>query len=146
MAANHFFNYSSTNSEEPDFFHVIVDNNISTILVLIFSSIGWAIGSPLIYSIIWYIQNGFEKYNLFANELLTSLCWVFIEWLLFLHTTYFWRFTLGPLPKQACFWQHLISRAILKQALLFLDALVITRYAFIFWLKNPAVFQSDFLW
>ena len=144
MAANQKFNYSSTNPEEPDFFHVIVDNNISTILALLLSTIGWAISLPLIYSIIWYVRSGFEKYNLFANELLTSMCWICIEWFILLHTTYFCRFTLGPLPKKICFWQHLISRVIVKQAILILDTMVITRYASIFWLKNPAAFQSDF--
>ena len=144
MAANQFFNYSLTQNQEQDFFHVIVDNNIITICVLIFSTVGWALCSLFFFSIIWYIQSGFEKYNLFSNELFASLCWVFIEWFIFLHTSYFCRFTLGPLPNQVCFWQHLMDRAILKQIILFLDSMVISRYAFIFWLKNPAAFQSDF--
>ena len=144
MATNKFFNNSATEYQDQDFFHVVLDDNIITILVLIFTTIGWVVSLPFIYSIIWYVRSGFEKYNLCANELVTSLCWVLLEWFIFLHTTYCLRFTLGPLPKHACFWQNLINRAIVKQVLLFLDALVITRFAFIFLLKNPAAFQSDF--
>jgi hypothetical protein len=30
------------------------------------------------------------------------------------------------------------------QGMLFLDCIMVTRYTFIFWLKNPAAFQDEF--
>ena len=144
MSANQLFNNSATKMQEEDFFHIIVDNNINTICVVLFSTLIWALSLPLLTSIIWYERNGFEQYNLFTNKLLTLICWMFIRWFFFLHTSHVYRFTFGPLPKLACFWQQLMHRTFLKQGVLFIDGMMVSRYAFIFWLKNPAAFQADF--
>ena len=145
MSANQLFNNSATKmQEEEDFFHIIVDNNINTVCVVLFSTLIWALSLPLLTSIIWYERNGFEQYNLFTNKLLTLICWMFIRWFFFLHTSHVYRFTFGPLPKLECFWQQLMHRTFLKQGVLFIDGMMVSRYAFIFWLKNPAAFQADF--
>ncbi len=43
-----------------------------------------------------------------------------------------------------CFYQYQFKNAISLQTMLYFDAIAITRYAFIFKKKNPALFQDDF--
>ena len=95
-------------------------------------------------SIIWYERSGFEKHQILSNKLVSSICWTAIELFLLVHTTLLVRFTVGPLPGWICFWQLVFRRAILKQFVLLLDAIMLTRFAFIFWLKNPAAFPDNF--
>jgi hypothetical protein len=43
-----------------------------------------------------------------------------------------------------CFFQHVMKNAFSLQMILFLDAINFTRYVFIFWHKNPAIFLDAF--
>ena len=55
-----------------------------------------------------------------------------------------YRFSLGPLPSSVCCFQNLIKCSFLVIIFLLTDAVVITRYVYIFWLKNPASFRDEF--
>ena len=54
------------------------------------------------------------------------------------------RYLFGPLSTRFCLLQYALKNAIYSQILLYLDGIIIFRYVFIFWLKNPTVFQDDF--
>ena len=43
-----------------------------------------------------------------------------------------------------CRFSYFLKLALTTQCMLFLDFIMLTRYAFIFWLKNPAAFRDDF--
>ena len=54
------------------------------------------------------------------------------------------RFIVGPFSIHFCFW-HLLLKVVTKTIiLLFLDAILITKYLLIFWLKNPCAVNDDF--
>ena len=50
----------------------------------------------------------------------------------------------GPAPQIFCFAKTIIRSAYVTQTFLYFDAIALTRYIFIFWLKNPAAFRDDF--
>jgi hypothetical protein len=133
-----------SNQTETDFFHRALEKDSYYFWTLACSTIAWTTSIPLLFSIIWYERGGFEKHQIFTNKLVSSICWTAIELFLLIHTTLFARFTFGPLPRWICFWQLVFRRAILKQFVLLLDAIMLARFAFIFWLKNPAAFPDTF--
>ena len=51
---------------------------------------------------------------------------------------------LGPLPELGCYLGELLRKHLTTQFFLFLNAITITRYVYIFCLKNPAAFKDDF--
>ena len=54
------------------------------------------------------------------------------------------RFSFGPLPSWICCIHLVIKTAHVWIFLLYIDAIIIARYLFIFCLKNPAAFADDF--
>ena len=50
----------------------------------------------------------------------------------------------GPMSASFCFLKTVYRNSLTNQALLYLDSIAIIRYLFIFWLKNPGAFQSEF--
>jgi len=50
----------------------------------------------------------------------------------------------GPLPANLCLLSFTIKLAITTQGLLYLNAIILSKYLFIFWLKNPTAFHDDF--
>ena len=54
------------------------------------------------------------------------------------------RIFIGPLPHLFCFMKTIIRSCSVTQFFLYLDTISIIKYIFIFWLKNPAVFQDEF--
>jgi len=100
---------------------------------------------PLIlYSIIWYDKFGSDKRRTFINMLVSLLCWSSIEFCFVIQCTEIIRYIYGPLPKLFCFFKSVARGAYTTEALLYFDAMCLTKYIFIFWLKNPAAFQDKF--
>ena len=54
------------------------------------------------------------------------------------------RYFLGPQPATFCLLQSVIKNSLKWQLLLLLDSVIIVRYIFIFWLKNPGAVNEDF--
>ena len=54
------------------------------------------------------------------------------------------RFSFGPMPSWICCIHMVIKTAHVWISLLYIDAIIIARYIFIFCLKNPAAFADDF--
>jgi hypothetical protein len=54
------------------------------------------------------------------------------------------RYVGGPLPSSFCVLQLHVRKAFFIQLMLIMDAIVISRAVFIFYLKNPAAFNDDF--
>ena len=59
-----------------------------------------------------------------------------------LNTIY--RYLYGPLPANLCLLSFTMKLAITTQGLLYLNAIILSKYLFIFWLKNPTAFHDDF--
>ena len=53
---------------------------------------------------------------------------------------YFYR----PFSKHFCFIHLVLRNALMSQILMFFNAIIMVRYIFIFWLRNPLNFNDDF--
>jgi hypothetical protein len=98
----------------------------------------------LLAPIIWFDKYGTDNKRTFINMLNTSLCWMIIEYCAAVQLTEAVRFLYGPFSKSFCFLKTIVCSAYVTETLLYFDAIAMTRYLFIFWLKNPAAFQDDF--
>jgi hypothetical protein len=72
------------------------------------------------------------------------VCWAWYEWFFFAQLPDIFRYLFGPLPGRFCLLQIAVKNGIYSQTMLYLDGIMICRYIFIFWLKNPTIFQDDF--
>ena len=96
------------------------------------------------WGIIWFERFGSDLKRIFINQIVVSISWSSIAWLSMIQTSdillYFYR----PLPDLYCLFNLVLRNALMIQAILFFDAIIIVRYIFIFWMKDPANFAEDF--
>ena len=94
--------------------------------------------------IIWYERFGTDNRRTLMNKIVSLICCnatfsmsvnFFVDF-----STYF----LGPLNQHLCFFFQVFRNVIVLNSLAFLDALIISKYILIFWLKNPASVKDDF--
>jgi hypothetical protein len=134
----------SISGSETDFFSGIFENRPSKFVAVAFSGLVGLFLLPLVYSIIWYERFGSDNKRTLINKLVASLCWTCFEWYFSIQMIDMFRYIFGPLPHFVCVAQLHLKNAIFTQQMLFINGIIISRYIFIFWLKNPAAFQDDF--
>ena len=127
-----------------DSFKGLTSNNPEKVFSLTFAIVTSIVIPILLYSIIWFEKFGADNKRTLVNKFTSSGIWCAIEYLLFVQTIDIIRFLYGPLPKHVCFWVRIVKNAIFQQMFLFFDMIILSRYAYIFLLKNPAGFNDDF--
>ena len=127
-----------------DFFEALFTHRPSKIIAIVFAIASSSIIIPFIYGIIWYDKYGSNHNSTLINKFVTLFCFSAFEWILFSQTIDICRYTFGALPENVCIAQIVLKNSIFIQTLFILDGILITRYIFIFWLKNPAAFNHDF--
>jgi hypothetical protein len=98
----------------------------------------------LVYGIIWFERHGSDQKRTLLNKLVSSFCWSCVEWFFIIQFFDMIRYVYGPLPAGLCLLENHLRFAIFTQQMLFTDGIILTRYIFIFCLKNPAAFNDDF--
>ncbi len=78
------------------------------------------------------------------NKLMTKLGWVAVVYMTLFTLTEPFRFFSGPMPENYCFAKTMVGSIILLWILMFNLALTITKYFFVFILKNPLGIEDDF--
>ena len=134
-------------SDEDDkyrFFRYLFEEKTTKVISVVFATVGIIFLIPLTYGIIWYEHFGSDKKRTLLNKFVSSLCWAFMEWFLIIQIFEIVSYIVGPMPDFICLIEVLLRNAIPLQILLFMDGIAVTRYVFIFWLKNPAAFNDDF--
>jgi hypothetical protein len=124
-----------------DFFSGLFESRPSKVIALLFSGLG---GMVLLYSIIWYERFGSDNKRTLLNKLVSSLCWTCFEWFFSIQIVDMLRYMSDPLPHYLCVLELHFKNVIYIQQMLFMTGMIITRYIFIFCLRNPAAFQDDF--
>ncbi len=97
-----------------------------------------------VYGIIWFERFGSDLKRIFINRIVSSICWNFLLWLIVVQIPELFWFFYHPVSENFCLINLLLRNAFFTQIVLFLDVIVISRYIFIFWMKNPLSFQDDF--
>jgi hypothetical protein len=130
-------------SESEKNFCSVFEHNQFKIISVIFASMFTPICVILLYGIIWFEKFGTDHKRTLNNKLLSSVCWTLIYGLVVCCLDII-RYVIGPLPSQMCFITVIAKNAIKTQIVLFYDAILVTRYVFIFWIKNPGGVDDDF--
>jgi hypothetical protein len=78
------------------------------------------------------------------NKLFSSFCWYAFVCLPIMQGLTSWRYIVGPLHRNVCFFQVFFMNIVKWQSLLLFDAILLSRYILIVWLKNPAAVNDDF--
>jgi len=126
------------------FFCEAFKNRSSKTAIIVLSTILSLMDIGLLYGAVWYERFGSDNRRTLINRLFTSLCWsgivaMVIGW------TDVWRYIVGPFPSPICSFQILIKDSVKTAILFFFDAVAVSRYLFIFWMKNPTALNDDFL-
>jgi len=122
---------------------VAFENNAYKTISIIFATVSMPVCTVLLYGIIWYERFGSDNKRTLANKLFSILCWSSICALL-VSSLDIVRYVVGPLPGYVCFLAVIARNVIRTQILLLYDAVLVTRYVFIFWIKNPGGVDDDF--
>jgi hypothetical protein len=130
-------------SESEKYFCGTFENNEFKIISIVFASLFTPACVILLYGIIWFEKFGTDCKRTLTNKLLSSICWTLIYGLVVCSLDII-RYVIGPLPRQMCFITVIVKNAIKTQIVLFYDAILVTRYVFIFWIKNPGGVDDDF--
>jgi len=136
--------FSNRTIEMADFFQVLMENNLTKIMCLLVSLLGIIFGPMFLYIVIWFEKFGSDKKRTLLNRFASMFCWECIKFMLLVQTIEAVRFLNGPLPHFICNVQLIIRNSTVFNFLLYMDASILIRYIFIFWLKNPAAFKDDF--
>ena len=119
------------------------ENNLYKVPSIIFASVLTPICVICLYAIIWFEKFGTDHKRTLTNKLHSSLCWTLIYGIMICAIDII-RYVTGPMPRPLCFFVVVAKNAIKNQGVLIYDAILITRYVFIFWLKNPGGVKDDF--
>ena len=94
--------------------------------------------------IIWHEKFGSDNKRIFPDKIVASLSWVSIFWFLVIHPTEMLLYFYKPLPDWYCTIIFIAQNSIILISLIYIDTVLIVKYIFIFWMKNPENFQDDF--
>ncbi len=131
-------------SNGSDYFQELFESRPSKVIFMAVSMFLMLLSLVLSYSIIWYEHYGLDIKRTILNRLSSLQWWTSIEFILFITLPEWIRFISGPLPEFPCWFHSLIKNALMAKLLFLQTGLVISRYACIFWLKNPAAFNDEY--
>jgi len=136
---------SSTSFDPPskDFYLGLFQFKLSKIMSILSACTILPFDIALFYGIIWYERFGTDNRRTLMNKLLTSLSWTIIACLL-LPLFDVVRYMSPPFPVNVCFVHLLLKITTKNMVLLYLDAILITKYVLVFWLKNPLAVNDEF--
>jgi len=118
-----------------------------TLSKLLFTAVSICIhilSGVMCYGIIWYERFGTDYKRTLANKITALICWNGIFDIPIATLTNIAIYFFGPLNETHCFLSLVFRNFIKSNSLLFLNAIIISRYVSIFWLKNPASVDDDF--
>ena len=112
--------------------------------ILVLSSIMIAVTVALLYLVIWFEKYGADNKRILTNKIVSAICWNAIigGLIAFFSDTIVYLF--APLPKSTCLLFGYLRMLTASNIMMFLNVIVISKYIFIFWLKNPGAVQDDF--
>ena len=86
----------------------------------------------LFYGIIWFERFGSDSKRMLTNKLVSMICWNGIVGVPIIYLSDTLMFFLAPLSKETCFFIGLFRFVMKSNLMMFLNAIVISKFAFIF--------------
>lgn len=125
-------------------FDFIFQNNLIKYLAVPLAFVVTLLFCSLCAGIIWYEQYGSDLKRILINRLVSSFAWIALHGHMLIVFPDLVLYSYRPLPVWFCYLNILIRNAMVVNAFLLLDAIIIVRYVFIFWLKDPLGFDDTF--
>ena len=122
----------------------LFENQTLLIFSLILSTLITFLGPPLLLAIIWFERFGSDKKRTILNMFVNMNCWNCIALVLLGQVPEIVIYSAGPLPPMLCNIHSVIRESIICSILMYIDAIIVFRFVYIFKLKNPAAFRDDF--
>ena len=94
--------------------------------------------------LLFAIKYDFFQKRTLMNKLFSSFCWYCLITVPIMQSMTLWRYTVGPLCRTTCILQTAFMNIVKWQCLLIVDSILLSRYVFVFWLKNPSAMDDDF--
>jgi len=98
----------------------------------------------LLFGIICYEKYGSECKRTLINRLISLICWVTIQYICCIFYFDIFRCFIGPLPFNICSLTVSLRYILATQILVFLCVIILAKYLFVFWFKNPMAFPDDY--
>ena len=125
-------------------FDVIFEDRPLKFVGICFSFVTIVIIFCLGCGMIWYEKYGSDLKRTLTNRLVSSICWCVMESLFAIWLPDLLLYVYRPYPTWACTLHGIFKNAVLLRLMLLFDSIIIVRYIFIFWLKNPLNFDDQF--
>ena len=114
------------------------------IFSLLLSVLVAILGPPLLFAVIWFERFGDDKKRTLLNMFVNMTCWTGIGFIILGQVPEIIIYTSGPLPLLFCQLHSIVRLSIICSMLMFMNAIIVFRFVYIFKLKNPAAFRDDF--
>ena len=144
---NHSSSLYFTGQNQPrnqDYFDAVFENRWSKWISIIFSVLGSILSICMICCIIWFEFYGQDVRRTLINRLFISADYIGVIYVGFYQQLDLLRYMYGPLPQYVCHFTDYSKFAITNQVFLTFAFIMLSRYLFIFCLKNPAGFYDEF--
>ena len=129
-------------SEDEIHFTEMFENHPSKIAGLVFSAVGTIVGTFLQILVIKYER---EKSNrTLINQLISTMNLLSIPPNLAMQVLTSFHYIFPILPEFVCYLDVILRPSVVMMLILFIDAIAVIRYMFIFQTKNPTTVQDDF--
>ncbi len=136
------FNMTNFSSEldknQEVYFQGLFERRPSFWFVLVLSFCVCCLCCILSFGIVWFEKFGSDSRRTLINKLVSSIYFTTMVELPLIYVFEAFRFFYGPYPQFACYLFAAVKNSLKWQALLLLDLIMISKYLFGFWLKNPA--------
>ena len=132
------------NETNQNFFFGLTEDKMALKLCLTYAISTSVILPIFMYSIIWFEKYGSDNRSTLLNKFATSICCCGIQYLMFVQMAENMFYLHGPLPANFCLFVRILRSALFIEMFIYLDLIIITRYLYVFWIKNPAGIEDDF--
>jgi hypothetical protein len=122
-------------------FDPIYEETLVRVLLHIFTTLSGFFIIPSCYGIIWFEWN--SHFRTLINQLVASICWYQIIWIC-IHNFALLLQMYGPGGSLQCSMEVIFINVLGMQAMLLLDAIVISKYIFVFLLRNPVAIHDGY--
>ena len=129
---------------EHNFFFGLTGDKMALKLCLSYAFAVSIILPIFVYSIIWYEQCGSDNRRTLINKFVILISYSGMQYLMFVQMPENIWYLYGPLPPNFCFFVRILRSALFVEMLIYLDLMIMTRYLYIFWIKNPTGTHDDF--
>lgn len=118
--------------------------NLTKVSIMVLSLLAMIWTMAMLLGIIWYEHYGSDSKRILTNKLVALICWNEIFGVVTAFSTDTIIYLLAPLPKSLCLMFGFARMMFASNILMLFNMIMISKYIFIFWMKNPGSVMDDF--